>query len=181
MQDILEQRETARPRSHTSFLLCCCNCSTSLFLLSVFYCAWPVHSTLFYVLCLFAQLCPTLCDPRDCSPPGSSVHGILQATTLEWAAMPSSRGSSRPRDRTQVSHVAGRFLTSWATREAKLYSSNVHIEKKSMYEVWYYSQSRSSTGGLEHIPCGEGGLYFLRVALSASQDLVMFPCYRLSG
>ena len=40
------------------------------------------------------QLCPTLCDPLDCSLPGSSVHGILQARTLEWSAMPSSRGSS---------------------------------------------------------------------------------------
>jgi len=40
------------------------------------------------------QSCPMLCDPMDCSPPGSSVHGILQARTLEWVAMPSSRGSS---------------------------------------------------------------------------------------
>ena len=43
------------------------------------------------------QLCPTLCDPMDYSPPGSSVHGILQARILEWAAMPSSSGSSQPR------------------------------------------------------------------------------------
>ena len=52
------------------------------------------------------QLCPTLCDFMDCSPPGSSVHGILQARILEWVAMPSSRGSSEPRDRTQVSCVS---------------------------------------------------------------------------
>ena len=44
------------------------------------------------------QLCPTLCSPVDFSPPGSSVHGILQAGILEWVAMPSSRGSSRPRE-----------------------------------------------------------------------------------
>ena len=44
------------------------------------------------------QSCPTLCDPVDCSPPGSSVHGILQARKLEWVAMLSSRGSSQPRD-----------------------------------------------------------------------------------
>ena len=61
---------------------------------------------------LVVQLCPTLWDPMDCSPPGSSVHGLLQARTLEWFAMPSSRGSSRPRDQTQVSHIAGRFFTS---------------------------------------------------------------------
>ena len=55
---------------------------------------------------------PTPCDPIDCSPPGSSVHGILQARTLEWVAMPSSRGSSRPRDRTRVSYVSctGRWV-----------------------------------------------------------------------
>ena len=50
------------------------------------------------VLCLAAQLCPTLCDPVDCSPPRSSVHGISQARALEWAAIPFSRGSSQPRD-----------------------------------------------------------------------------------
>ena len=50
------------------------------------------------VLCLAAQSCPTLCDPMDYSPPGSSVHGILQARILEWVAISSSRGSSQPRD-----------------------------------------------------------------------------------
>ena len=52
---------------------------------------------------LVAQSCPTLCDPVDCSPPGSSVHGILQARILEWVVIPLSKGSSQPRDRTQVS------------------------------------------------------------------------------
>ena len=47
---------------------------------------------------LVAQLCPTLCNSVDCSPPGSSVHGILQAAILEWVAMPFSRGPSQPRD-----------------------------------------------------------------------------------
>ena len=55
-----------------------------------------------------AQSCPTLCDPVDCSPPGSSAHGILQARVLEWVAISFSRESSRPRNQTQVSHVAGR-------------------------------------------------------------------------
>ena len=53
-----------------------------------------------------AQSCLTLCDPVDCSPPGSSVHGILQARILEWVAISSSRGFSRPRDRTQVSRIS---------------------------------------------------------------------------
>ena len=51
------------------------------------------------------QLCPTLSNPVDCSPPGSSVHGILQARKLEWVAMPFSRGSSQPRYQTQVSYI----------------------------------------------------------------------------
>ena len=63
---------------------------------------------------LVAQLCPTLCDPMDYSPPGSSVHGMLQARILEWAAVPFSRGSSPPRDRAQVSPITGRFFTVWA-------------------------------------------------------------------
>ena len=49
--------------------------------------------------------------PMHCSPPGSSIHGILQAGTLKWVAVPSSRGSSQPRDQTQVSHTAGGFPT----------------------------------------------------------------------
>ena len=63
------------------------------------------------VLCLVAQLCLTLCDPMDCSPLGSSVHEVSQARLLEWVALPSSRGSSQPRDRIQVSCIAGRFLS----------------------------------------------------------------------
>ena len=55
-----------------------------------------------------AQSCLTLSDPMDWSPPSSSVHGILQARILEWAAISFSRGSSRPRDQTQVSRIAGR-------------------------------------------------------------------------
>ena len=51
---------------------------------------------------LVAQLCLTLCDSMNCSPPGSSVHGILQARILEWVAMPSSRESSQPRVRIHI-------------------------------------------------------------------------------
>ena len=58
-----------------------------------------------YIFLLVSQSCPILCDPMDCSPPGSSVHGILQAKIVEWVAIPSSRGSSQPRDQTQVSCI----------------------------------------------------------------------------
>ena len=67
---------------------------------------------------LLTQSCPTLCDPMDCSPPGSSLHGILQARILECIAISFSRGSSQPRDQTRVFCFAGRFFTLWATREA---------------------------------------------------------------
>ena len=59
---------------------------------------------------LVAQSCPTLCNPMDCSPPGFSVHRNLQARILEWVAISSSKGSSRLRDHTQVSCIAGRFF-----------------------------------------------------------------------
>ena len=66
---------------------------------------------------LATKSCPTLCDPMDCSPPACSVHGIFQARILEWIAISFSRGSSQPRNRTQVSCIAGRFFTNWAMRE----------------------------------------------------------------
>ena len=65
------------------------------------------------------QSCLTLCDPVDCSLPGSSVHGVLQARILECVAISLSRGSFQPRDRTQVSHIAGKCSSLWATREAQ--------------------------------------------------------------
>ena len=113
------------------------------------------------MLRLVAQSCPTLCKATDCSPPGSSVHGILQDKStgvgchallqgifptqgsnpglshyeqilyhlshqrspliLQWVAIPFSRGSSQPRDQAEVSWIAGRFFTSWATREVWLW------------------------------------------------------------
>ena len=66
-----------------------------------------------------AQSCPTLCDPMDCSLQRSSVRRIFQARILEWIAISFSRGSSWPRDWTWVSHIVGRRLTVWATRELK--------------------------------------------------------------
>ena len=68
-----------------------------------------------YVKVLVAPSCPTLCNPMDCSPPGSSVHGISQARILEWVAMSFSRGSSPPRDKT---HLLGRWIPyHWVTKE----------------------------------------------------------------
>ena len=64
-----------------------------------------------------AQLCLTLCDPMDCSLPGSSNHGIFQERILEWVAISFSRRSSQPRDQIQVSRIVGRCFTVWATGE----------------------------------------------------------------
>ena len=74
-----------------------------------------------------AQSCPTLCDPMDCSLPGSSVHGIFQAIVLEWIAISFSKGSSQPRDWTQISRIVDRCFTIWATREV-LSSSKADIK-----------------------------------------------------
>ena len=68
--------------------------------------------------CSVIQSYLTLCNSMDCSPPGCSVRGILKTKILEWVTISSSRGSSQHRDQTQVSHIAGRFFTIWATREA---------------------------------------------------------------
>ena len=78
---------------------------------------------------LITQLCPTLCDPVDCSPPDSSVHGILQTRLLEWVTIPFSRGSSQPRDQTQVFCIAGRFLLSETSEKPNvLYNQEIDID-----------------------------------------------------
>ena len=76
------------------------------------------------------QLCLTLCDPRDCHSPFSSVQGILQARILGWIAIPFSKGSSRSRDGTWVSCIAGRFFIVWATSEAQFSLTGALTRKK---------------------------------------------------
>ena len=90
-----------------------------------------------------ARSCPTLCDPMDCSPPGSSVHGILQARIPKWAAISLSRGSSWPRDWTQVSYIAGRFFTIWATKEAYFQLTTPYLD------TWMLRPSSASLGKLQ--------------------------------
>ena len=75
-----------------------------------------------------AQSRATLCDPLDCSLPGSCIHGISLARVLEWVVIPFSRGSSWPGDRTQVSCIVGRRFIVWATREAPLWWHYIHIQ-----------------------------------------------------
>ena len=82
------------------------------------------------------QWCPTLCNSMD-----YTVHGILQARILEWVAFSFSRGSSQPKDQTQISRIAGGFFTSWATTEAWEYWGRLAFPFSSRY-----SQPRSWTG-----------------------------------
>ena len=82
-----------------------------------------------------AQSCLTLCNPMDFSPPGSSIHGILQARVLEWVAISFSRGSSQPRDRTQVSHIVGRHFTIWATKISHICVINSPLDCKEIQSV----------------------------------------------
>ena len=89
-------------------------------------CNWRVAVVVFVT-----QLCLTLCNPMDCSLPGSSVHGILQVRIVQGVAIPFSRGSSWPRDQTQVSYTAGRFFTIWATREGFCWKSRPESDGKS--------------------------------------------------
>ena len=91
---------------------------------------FPLKVCLFQKVC--AQMCPTLCDPMDCSPSGSSVHGILQARVLEWVAISFSRGSSWPRDWTPVFCIAGRCFTFCVSREALMIVFNQDLR---MYQL----------------------------------------------
>ena len=101
--------------------------------------------------CLVTQSCMTLHDPLDCSPPGSSVHEINQARIPEWVAMPSSRESSWPRNRTRISCVfciVYGFFSHWAIKEAP---SPVHHLFKCQHSLpvnSYYSNARTGTGNL---------------------------------
>ena len=79
---------------------------------------------------LVAQSCPTLCNSMDCSPSGSSVHGILQERVLEWVAIPFSRGSSWPRDWTWISCIAGRFFNRVSHQQRR------HIQSLTILRCW---------------------------------------------
>ena len=80
--------------------------------------AWAIYSLTGYDVC--TQSRPAVCNPMDCRPPGSSVHGISQARTLEWVAISFSRGSSQPRGQTHISCLSCRWiLYHYATWEAQ--------------------------------------------------------------
>ena len=117
-----------------------------------------------YILCLVTQSYLTLYDPIDCSPSGSSVHGISQARILEWVALPFSRGSSWSREKTQVFCIAGRFFTILATfhnikcvlimfrhspkhhKYSRTYTAKIQFYGSRFSESWSYFQDSRSCG-----------------------------------
>ena len=88
------------------------------------------------------QLCLTFCNPMDRSLPGTSVHGILQARILAWVAIPFSRGSSWPRDWSQVSDIVSRLSTLWAPREGHALAPQcLTLGQEDLLEEWVATHS----------------------------------------
>ena len=99
--------------------------------------SWFSYINTHVCVCVCAQTlqsCLTLCNPTDCSPPESSVHGILQAGILEWVAMPSSGGSFRLRDRTHVSCIGRQILYHWASWGA----TPAHTHNALLCRKWWH-------------------------------------------
>ena len=113
------------------------------------------------------QLCPTLCDPMNCSSPGPSVHRIFQAIILEWVAMPSSRGSSQCRDWTYVSCIAGRFFTHRASWEAP-FTPLLLVKDNVGFLHWV----ETAPGSSSHLQCLKT---FLTCWLYGCSDHIKFP------
>ena len=80
-------------------------------------------------------MCLTLCNPMDCSPPGTSLHGILRARVLKWAAISFSRGSSRPRDPTCVSSIVGRCFYCLSHQGSPILNKNEHTQNRASTPV----------------------------------------------
>ena len=108
------------------------------------------------------QLCPALRDSTDCSLPGSSVNGILQARILEWVPMPTSWGSSWPRDWTHVSCITGRFFTTEPPRDKpnryhikKVIKANTISDGTNWHHMLLMGCNKKSTPGLPCAPVAE--------------------------
>ena len=116
-----------------------------------------------------AQRCPALCDPMDCSPLGSSVHGILQVRILDWVAIPFSTGSSQPRHWTSISCTGGKLFTFWATREYIYifffrFFSIIGYYKILNISVWLTSLSVIISRSIHFFPKGNSSFFFFRLS-----------------
>ena len=125
---------------------------------------------------LVTQSCLTLCDPMDCSPVGSSVHGILQAKILEWVAISFSRESSQPRDWTQVSRIAGRLFTDWATRETPLICLMAFKKVLLQFYFWFLSDLLSTEIICSDHSCFYSQLWFIIMVVT---PLIIFTRWPL--
>ena len=104
-----------------------------------------------YLCVLITQSCPTLYDPMNCSLPGSSVHGILQARIQEWVVISFPRGSSRPRDQTWISNIAGRFFTTEPPGKPYIYiCTTVQLLKRKVLQ-WELGLPKLRRGSLNQI------------------------------
>ena len=106
----------------------------------------PLSSSNWWVIWVnseVAQSCPTLCNPMDCSPSGSSVHGIFQARILEWVAISFSKGSSRPRDQMlhRLSHQGNHWVNNQLLTEFEVMPGKVFWKNMSNYQTRYSHQS----------------------------------------
>ena len=123
---------------------------------------------------LVAQSCPTLCDPMNCSLPGSSVHGILQARIPEWVAISFSKASSPPRDQTQASCIAGRFFTLWATRRPQWQEnsgqSTTTYQRASNKTLWWWSWSQKEDDCLCVYLCHQWNRWVFLVSINQGRE-----------
>ena len=97
-----------------------------VFLLSLYIFTFAINLKIMLII----QSCSTHCIPWDCSPPGFSFHGILQVRILQWVAIPFSRGSSRPKDQSQVSCITGRFFNSLSNQRRPISLKRVQMSKQ---------------------------------------------------
>ena len=190
----------AHPNCQSAWTLRCRQWGTLLGSLALEHSSY--HSVLCYAKSL--QSCPTLCDPMDCSPPDSSVQGILQVRILEWVAISSSRGSSRPRDWTGIScvgrwillplsHLLGRRKIIWflqVTHRMNKYTrkwvhwdqskdQRTHLsteEKKKDTRVWNILR-----GTLVNAGCARNPGLSSAVAPGTFWEWVSLPCDRVQG
>ena len=128
------------------------------------------------------QLCPTLCDPIGCSPPGAFVHGISQARILQWVAIASSRASPQPRDQTRISGIGRQLLYHQSTRE----TASVRVRFKSLSATYVAGEGPLASslsfrprwlGGRERVMCVECPEHRWAFSNSLTQDTrLLYSC-----
>ena len=125
-----------------------------------------------------AQLCLTLCDPMDCSLPGSSVHGIFQAIVLEWIAISFSRGSSQPRDRTRVSSIVEMLTLYRLSHQGSHYVSVFKYNFIHLKKQWLHITFRNTSWVKSGIYFSKPKLYFckflLKITVFGSIKMIVF-------